>query len=181
MKLIVLDRDGVINEDSDAYIKSPDEWHAIPGSLEAIARLNGAGYRVVVATNQSGLARGYFDLATLERIHDKMQAALAAVGGRIDRIFHCPHGPDDFCDCRKPQPGLFRQVALAYGVDLRGVLAVGDSFRDLEAARSAGARPVLVKTGKGERTLAKRGDELDGTPIYSDLAAVVADLLSGKL
>src|SRR5690606_15356620 len=130
MRLVILDRDGVINEDSDAYIKSPDEWIPIPGSLEAIARLNRAEYRVVVASNQSGLARGLFDADTLSRIHEKMHRALADVGGAVDAVFFCPHGPDDECDCRKPRPGLLQDIARRLNVSLRGVPAVGDSLRD---------------------------------------------------
>ena len=176
MKLIILDRDGVINEDSDDYIKSPAEWIPIPGSLEAIARLVRAGYRIAVATNQSGIARGLFDLETLERIHGKMCAAVAAAGGEIAAIHFCPHGPDDHCACRKPQPGLLRDIAVRFNTDLAGVPAVGDSLRDLQAARAVGARPMLVRTGKGESTV-HRGEGLDGVEIYADLAAVVDALL----
>lgn len=177
MKLIVLDRDGVINQDSDEYIKSPEEFIPIPGSLEAIARLTQAGWRVVVATNQSGVARGYYDLATLQRIHDKLHRLLAGLGGQVEAIFYCPHGPDDQCDCRKPRPGLFRDIESRLQVVLHGVPAVGDSLRDLEAAIAVGAAPILVRTGKGERTLAK-GKGLDGIPVFADLAAVVDSLLS---
>lgn len=174
--LIILDRDGVINYDSDEYIKSPDEWLAIPGSLEAIARLNRAGYKVAVATNQSGLARGYFDLATLAKIHKKMHAELAHVGGTIDAIFFCPHGPEDGCACRKPKPGLLKDIAKEFNCDLPGVPAVGDSLRDVEAARAVGAKPILVRTGKGLRTLQKGGIPAD-VAVYDDLAALVDVLL----
>ncbi len=167
MGFVILDRDGVINEDSDAFIKSPDEWIPIPGSLEAIELLTLKGFRIVVLTNQSGIARGYFDTAMLEQIHQRMRAAVEARGGRIEAIFHCPHGPEDFCECRKPKAGLFRMFAEQFGVDLRGIPAVGDSFRDLEAARSVGASPMLVETGKGQRTLARYPD-LD-LPIFSNL------------
>ncbi len=177
MKLIILDRDGVINEDSDDYIKSPEEWVAIPGSPEAIARLNRAGYRVVVASNQSGVGRGLFDMDMLMRIHDKMHLAIAAVGGEVEAIFFCPHRPEDRCDCRKPKPGLFEDIAERLRVDVRGVPAVGDSRRDLQAAQAVGAQPILVRTGKGERTLAK-GEGLEGVPVYDDLAAAVEALLS---
>lgn len=179
MRLIILDRDGVINQDSDEYIKSPDEWVPISGSLEAIARLNRADYRVVVASNQSGLARGYFDLDTLSQIHEKMYRMLASHGGRIDAVFFCPHGPEDSCACRKPQPGLLEEISSRLRVSLDGVPAVGDSLRDIEAARAVGAKPILVRTGKGERTLAK-GDGLDDVPVYEDLAAYVAALLAGR-
>lgn len=176
MKLIILDRDGVINEDSDDYIKSPDEFIPIPGSLEAIARLSQAGWRIAVATNQSGIARGYYDLATLQRIHDKLHRQLSQLGGQIEAIFFCPHGPDDNCTCRKPKPGLFQDIEARLQVSLKGVPTVGDSLRDLEAAQAVGARPILVRTGKGERTIAK-GKGLDGIPVYPDLAAVVDELL----
>ena len=167
MSFIILDRDGVINEDSDAYIKSPEEWIPIPGSLEAIAMLTQKGYRIVVLTNQSGLARGLFDAVALERIHAKMNAAIETAGGRIEAIFHCPHGPEDACECRKPKPGLFRAFAEQYGVDLANIPAVGDSYRDLQAAWAVGAAPILVETGKGARTLARHPD-LD-VPIFSNL------------
>ncbi|MEJ2554034.1 MAG: D-glycero-beta-D-manno-heptose 1,7-bisphosphate 7-phosphatase [Gammaproteobacteria bacterium] len=176
MKLIILDRDGVINEDSDDYIKSPEEWRPIPGSLDAIARLTRAGYRIAVATNQSGVARGLFDGDTLQRIHDKMRGAVAATGGEIAAIFFCPHGPDAGCACRKPQPGLLREIGAHFNVDLTGVPAVGDSLRDIQAARAVGARPILVRTGKGEGTV-RRGEGLAGVAVYPDLAAAVDSLL----
>lgn len=172
---ILLDRDGVINEDSDAYIKSPEEWLPIPGSLEAIALLNQRGFRVVVLTNQSGIARKLFDLTTLGRIHDKMLTAVAAMGGRIEDIFFCPHGPEDSCPCRKPKPGLFHQFATHYQINLDNIPAVGDSFRDLEAAMAVGAKPILVKTGKGQKTLQEH-PELS-LPIYSNLYEAVQQLL----
>lgn len=177
MKLIILDRDGVINEDSDDYIKTPEEFHPIPGSLEAITRLNQAGYRVVVATNQSGVARGYFTLDTLNRIHAKLQRALAAVGGHLDAIVYCAHGPDEGCTCRKPQPGMLVEIAARLGTTLSGVPAVGDSLRDIEAARAAGATPILVRTGKGEGTLKDEVPALSDVPVYADLATVVDHLL----
>lgn len=180
MQLIILDRDGVINEDSDDYIKSPDEFIPIPGSLEAITRLNHAGYMVLIATNQSGIARGLFSMDTLDQIHDKLKRLLSAYGGRIDGIFFCPHGPDDHCHCRKPQPGLYEEIAHRLDTDLDGVPAVGDSLRDLQAAQQVGASPILVRTGKGERTLAKR-EGLDGIPVYSNLASYVDHLLEGQL
>lgn len=176
MKLVILDRDGVINEDSDDYIKSPEEFRFIPGSLEAIARLNQAGYRVAVATNQSGIARGYFELDTLNEMHEKLRRGLAAVGGHVDAIVFCPHGPDDQCRCRKPLPGMLSEIGERFSVDLKDVPVVGDSKRDLEAAQAVGARPILVRTGKGERTLEKSG-ELSGIPVYDNLAAAVDALL----
>jgi D-glycero-D-manno-heptose 1,7-bisphosphate phosphatase len=177
MKLVILDRDGVINFDSPNYIKSPAEWKAIPGSPEAIARLNQAGYRVVVATNQSGVGRQLFDMDTLNAIHEKMHKTVAAAGGRIDAIFFCPHPADSSCDCRKPKPGMFERIAACYNIDLTSVPAVGDSLRDLQAAATAGALPMLVLTGKGEKTLAD-GDLPEDTLVFKDLAAAVDDLIS---
>lgn len=180
MKLIILDRDGVINHDSDDYIKLPEEWVPIPGSLEAIARLHREGYRVVVATNQSGVARGLFEMDTLARIHAKMLDAVRAKGGEIDAIFFCPHEPEDNCRCRKPQPGLFEEIADRLKVNLNGVYAVGDNEHDIVAARLVSARPVLVRTGNGKRTQ-KKSKALADVPVYDDLAAFTDDLLSGTL
>lgn len=177
MPLVILDRDGVINEDSDAYIKSIDEWIPIPGSLRAIARLNKAGYTVVVVTNQSGIARGLFTIDTLTNIHQRMTDSLAAEGGVIDAIFFCPHGPADHCECRKPKAGLMHDVAKRYAISLQGVPAVGDSLRDIQAAVAVGARPILVRTGKGQRTIAA-GKGLEGIEIYSDLATCVDALIN---
>ncbi len=172
MKLVILDRDGVINQDSDAYIKSPNEWRPIAGSLEAIARLNQAGYHVVVATNQSGVGRGLFEMATLNAIHDKMHRALAQVGGRIDAVFFCPHAQDAGCACRKPKPGLLEEIASRLNVNLKNVPAVGDGLRDLQAAAAVGAAPILVLTGKGAKTR-KDGGLPEGTQIFADLAEAV--------
>lgn len=176
MKLIILDRDGVINYDSDQFIKSPEEWKPLPGSLEAIARLSQAGYRVVVATNQSGVGRGLFDMPMLNAIHEKMHKACAQTGGRIDAVFFCPHAADANCECRKPKSGMIREIAERYGMDLDGVPSVGDSLRDLEASIRLGAQPVLVLTGKGTKTHAKGGLPL-GTLVYPDLAAFVATIV----
>ncbi len=175
-KLIVLDRDGVINHDSDEFIKSPSEWIPIPGSMEAIARLNQAGYRVVVATNQSGLARGFFDIVTLNAIHQKMHAAAHMAGADIDAVFFCPHAADDNCDCRKPKPGMLHEIAQRFEMNLKGVPNVGDSLRDLQAGFVAGCTPYLVLTGKGEKTRAKGGLP-PGTTVHADLAGVVDHLL----
>lgn len=175
MTFLILDRDGIINEDSDEYIKSPEEWIPIPGSLDAIAQLTQKGYRIVVLTNQSGVARGLFDLAMLERIHIKMISMVEMAGGKIEAIFYCPHGPEHFCDCRKPRPGLFHAFATRYGVDLAGIPAIGDSYRDVQAAEAVGASPILVETGKGRRTLA-RHTELD-IPIFSNLYEAAQHLL----
>ena len=179
LKLIVLDRDGVINHDSDHFIKSPEEWRAIPGSLEAIARLNQAGYRVVVATNQSGVGRGLFGMTMLTSIHEKMFKALAQAGGRIDAVFYCPHAADSQCDCRKPKPGMLEAIASRFGVELTDVPAVGDGLRDLQAAHAVGARPMLVLTGKGEKTLAA-GNLPPGTMVFPDLAFAASALLAGE-
>jgi D-glycero-D-manno-heptose 1,7-bisphosphate phosphatase len=149
MKLVILDRDGTINVDSDDYVKSADEWTPLPGAIEAIARMNHAGWHVVVATNQSGLGRGLFDLGALNAMHAKMHKLLAAQGARVDAVFFCPHGPEDDCRCRKPLSGLFEQIGERFGVDLRGVPAVGDSLRDLQAGVAVGCEPHLVLTGKG--------------------------------
>jgi len=175
MKLVVLDRDGVINLDSDQYIKSPDEWKPIAGSLEAIARFTQAGFRVVVATNQSGMGRGLFDMATLNAMHEKMHKAVSELGGRIDAVFFCPHAQDAGCACRKPKPGMLLEIAERFNISLAGVPAIGDSLRDLQAASAAGARPILVLTGKGEQTL-KAGGLPEGTEIHPDLAAAAMAL-----
>lgn len=177
MKLIILDRDGVINQDSEHYIKSPEEWVPLAGSLEAIARLNQGGYRVMVATNQSGIARGLFDIDALQAIHQKMQNVLEKVGGHIDGIFFCPHGPDARCRCRKPKPGLFHQIEKRLRVDLHEVPAVGDSLRDIIAAQRAGATPILVRTGSGQRTQSLK--ELPrNIRVFQDLAAAVDALIN---
>jgi D-glycero-D-manno-heptose 1,7-bisphosphate phosphatase len=181
MKLIILDRDGVINEDSDDYIKSPDEWIPVPGSLDAIARLNHAGYNVAVASNQSGIARGYFSLETFAAMNVKMSEMLSHSGGRIDGMFFCPHGPDDGCDCRKPKPGLLTEIGNRFQTSLANVMFVGDNINDIKAARAAGARPVLVRTGKGEQTAKMiAANNPDNVPVYDDLADFVNTLLDGE-
>jgi D-glycero-D-manno-heptose 1,7-bisphosphate phosphatase len=177
MKLVILDRDGVINFDSVQFIKSPAEWKPIPGSLEAIARLNQAGYRVVVASNQSGVGRGLLDMSTLNEINGKMHQALAVVGGRIDAVFYCPHANDADCECRKPKPGMLHEIARRFNVDLVGVASVGDSLRDLQAAATVGARPFLVRTGKGVKT-AEAGGLPEGTIVVENLADAVDRILS---
>ncbi|MEW6444680.1 MAG: D-glycero-beta-D-manno-heptose 1,7-bisphosphate 7-phosphatase [Pseudomonadota bacterium] len=176
-RLVILDRDGVINEDSDDFIKSVDEWEALPGSIEAIARLKQAGWTVGIATNQSGIARGLYDEATLHAMHDKLATLLAEHGVEVDYIAFCPHGPESDCRCRKPLPGMYEEIAGHFGCDLAGVPVIGDSLRDLEAAVAAGARPMLVRTGKGERTLAKGGLP-ENTPVFDDLAGAVDALLA---
>ena len=173
MKLVILDRDGTINVDSDEFIKSPDEWTPLPGALEAIARLNHAGWHVAVATNQSGLGRGLFDVAALNAIHAKMHKAVSAFGGRIDAVFYCPHSPDEGCQCRKPMPGLFEQIGERFGVDMKNTPVVGDTPRDLVAGVAVGCVPHLVLTGKAEGL---RGQPLPTdypahTTVHQDLAA----------
>ena len=179
VKLIVLDRDGTINHDSEQFIKSPDEWRPIPGSLEAIARLNHAGYRVAVATNQSGIGRGLFDMGTLNAIHEKMHRALAHVGGRVDAVFYCPHTADASCGCRKPKPGLLQEAGRRFNVDMGGVAVIGDGVRDLQAADAVGSQPMLVLTGKGEKTL-RDGNFPANTVIFPDLAFAVSALLANQ-
>ena len=176
MKLVILDRDGVINHDSDQFIKSPEEWKPIPGSLNAIAKLNHAGYTVVVATNQSGIGRGLLDMSALTAIHEKLQKMLLLAGGRIDAFFYCPHTADLKCSCRKPEPGMLLEIASRFDVDLKGVPAIGDALRDLVAAEKVGAKPILVLTGKGQKTLAS-GDLPEGTEVYSDLSEAVNSLV----
>ena len=176
MKLVILDRDGVINQDSAEFIKSPSEWKPIPGSLEAIARLNQDGYRVVVATNQSGIGRGLLDMATLNAIHDKMHKALTQAGGRIDAVFYCPHAQEADCSCRKPKPGLLQDIAHRFNADLAGVPCIGDSLRDLQAAEQVGAQPILVLTGKGSQTVAGGGLPAR-TRTFTDLAEAVKSIV----
>jgi len=179
-KLIILDRDGVINQDSPDYIKSPDEWIPIPGSLEAIAALNNAGFKVAVATNQSVIGRGYYTLEMLENIHQKMHRELALVAGHIDAILFCPHAPEDHCLCRKPKPGLFQQIFDHFHLteSFQTILAIGDSLRDLEAAKAAGCSPILVLTGNGEKTQQKLSDSFLETPIYPNLSEAIFALLA---
>ena len=179
LKLVILDRDGTINRASDEFVKSPEEWHPLPGALEAISRLNHAGFHVVLATNQSGLGRGLFDMAALNAVHTHMLKSLAAVGGRIDAIFYCPHAPDEGCACRKPAAGLLQQIEERYGVSLKGVPYVGDSLRDMQAAQTAQCAPHLVLTGRHADV---QGQSLPpgfpvSTHVPADLAAFVDHLL----
>ena len=175
MKLIILDRDGVINFDSDAFIKSPDEWRPIPGSLDAIARLTQSGWRIVVATNQSGIGRGLMDMASLNAINSKMHKAVLQAGGRIDAVFYCPDTADSDSPCRKPNPGMFLAISERFNSSLERVPAVGDGLRDFQAAAAVGAQPLLVLTGKGAKILAA-GKLPQNTVIYPDLAAVAQAL-----
>ena len=176
MKLVILDRDGVINYDSDQFIKSPAEWNAIPGSLEAIAKLTQGGYKVVIASNQSGIGRGLFDMDTLNAIHNKMHRATQKLGGRIDAVFYCPHTSESKCVCRKPKAGMFERIGACFNADLSEAFAIGDSLRDLLAAKAVGAMPILVLSGKGELTQANCTLPED-TLVFADLAAAVEHIL----
>ena len=180
-KLVVLDRDGVINRDSPNYIKTPAEWEPLPGSLEAIAALCRAGYRVVVATNQSGVGRGLFDTKTLDAIHKKMLDSVRDAGGELYGIFVCPHRPEELCECRKPKPGLFQQIEEKLSASLVNQPVIGDSERDITAARSVGAWAILVRTGNGTATEQSLKNE-DRVPVFDDLAdaarAVIKNTLS---
>jgi D-glycero-D-manno-heptose 1,7-bisphosphate phosphatase len=179
MKLVILDRDGVINQDSDRYIKTPAEWQPIPGAIEAIARLHQGGFRVVVATNQSGIGRGLFDMATFNAMNDKMMEMVFRQGGRIDALFFCPHTDAENCNCRKPKTGMYEEIAARMHVDLKGVPCVGDAMRDLQAAEAVGGQPILVLTGKGKKT-----KEIGGLPrktlVFADLAEVSRHLVAAK-
>lgn len=177
MTYIILDRDGVINHDSEHYIKTPDEWLPIPGSLEAIAQLNRQGYRILIATNQSGVARGFYDLEMLDAIHEKFVRELAAVGGYVEEIFFCPHHPDEGCECRKPKPGLFYAMKKKYPIHFADTYFIGDSFSDIQVAEEVGCKPLLVLTGKGELTL-KKHPEVQSTPTFANLASAVDYVIS---
>ena len=177
MKLVILDRDGVINYDSAQFIKSPNEWIPIPGSLEAIALLNQSGFRVALASNQSGISRGLFDMATLNAIHDKMHRALSQFGGRIDALFYCPHAADANCDCRKPKSGMIEEIGRRFSIDLKGVPSVGDSLRDLQAGAALGTQNILVRTGKGETTLINGGLPKN-TWVCADLAEAAQRIIT---
>lgn len=178
--LIVLDRDGVINRESAEFVKSSAEWVPLPGSIEAIAKLSAAGFTVAVASNQSGLARGLFDRRALTAMHKKLRRLVGKHGGRIDRIVVCPHGPDDRCNCRKPQPGLLEKLARHYHISMRGVPIIGDSLRDLEAAAAVGAKPILVRTGNGRETEARLRASLANTDVFDDLASAATNLISRR-
>ena len=178
-KVVVLDRDGVINRESDEFIKSPAEWQPLPGSIEAIADLSRAGFLITLATNQSGLARGLFDLATLESIHEKFRSLVESKGGAVDGIFFCPHGPNEGCSCRKPATGLLRQIEAEFSLNLRNRWFIGDSLRDLQAARTHGCKPVLVRTGNGTKTenlLENNG--LTEVDVFDDLRQAANALLA---
>lgn len=177
-RFILLDRDGVINQDCDDYIRCPAQWVPIPGSMDAIAALTQAGFRIAIVSNQSGLARGLFDLGTLNAMHRKLRELVSLGGGRLEMILFCPHGPDEHCACRKPQPGLLRSISERTGLDLRGLPLIGDSLSDIRAARQVGMAPMLVKTGKGLRTLGLGTADLKGVPVFEDLRAAADDLIN---
>lgn len=179
MALIILDRDGVINKDSDDYIKSPDEWHPIDGSLEAITKLSQNGYQVIVATNQSGIGRKLFTIEALNAIHSRMKTELSQFGGVIDAIFYCPHLPKDDCRCRKPKPGLYNDISERLRIPLNKVYCIGDKMTDIKAIQSAGGKPVLVRTGKGQSEI-DQGLVPDGIPIYDNLASFVNEIVIVK-
>jgi D-glycero-D-manno-heptose 1,7-bisphosphate phosphatase len=176
-RLVILDRDGVINHDSREFVKSADEWLPLDGSIEAIAALSRAGFVIAVASNQSGLARGLFDTRALAAMHKKLHDLVAAAGGRVDHIAICPHGPDDDCDCRKPRPGLLHQIGTRFDTSLAGTPVVGDSLRDIQAAASVDARPILVRTGNGKNTEGILPPDLSSIEVYDDLSAAVTALL----
>lgn len=190
MKLLILDRDGTLNRSRDDYVASADEWEALPGALEAVARLNQGGWRVVIATNQSGIGRGLFDMASLNAIHTKMHRALAAAGGRVEAVFFCPHAPEDGCHCRKPEPGLFEQIGERFGVPLAEVPVAGNALRHIQAGATAGCPPHLLMTGKSEHLRGQTGLSLDadlstllpnvppGTRLHEDLPAFADWLLA---
>lgn len=177
IELLILDRDGVINHDSDNYIRHPDEYHPIVSSLQAIARCNQAGVPVVVATNQSGVGRGYYSLETLDAIHEKMHQALEKHGAWIDKLYFCPHKPDVGCTCRKPSPGLLQAIRADYPEQFKAAIMVGDSWSDWQVAKTAGVEPYLVRTGKGERTLEKHAMDIPVNRIFADLSSVVSNTI----
>ena len=181
MKLVILDRDGVINKESDAFVKNADEWLPIKGSIKAIARLYKAGFTVVVTTNQSGLGRGLFEVSDLDAMHKKMTTLVEQAGGKLAGIFYCPHHPDDNCDCRKPKAGLIDQVEQALSVSAKGAFAIGDSQRDLEAGITKGCTPILVKTGKGQKTLqqivVEQNTAFHNLAIYNSLADAAEEII----
>jgi D-glycero-D-manno-heptose 1,7-bisphosphate phosphatase len=182
VKLVILGRDGILNDFRDDHVKAPDEWFPIPGALEAVARLNHAGWHAVVATNQSGIGRGMIDMASVNAVHAHMYKCLMAVGGRIDAVFFCPHTPEDGCDCRKPKPGLMHDIALRYGIDLKQVPMVADTLRDLQAAAAAGCEPHLVLSGRaaglGPDEVQRILDQVPGSRVHDDLPAFAEHLLT---
>jgi D-glycero-D-manno-heptose 1,7-bisphosphate phosphatase len=184
VKLVILGRDGVLNVYREDHVKAPEEWLPVPGALEAVARLNHAGWHTVVATNQAGIGRGMIDMASINAVHAHMNRQLMTLGGRIDAVFFCPHTPEDGCDCRKPQPGMMKDIGHRYGADLAGVPMVVDTLRDLQAAAAAGCPPHLVCTGRAaaldEATLARFVELVPAARVHRDLGAFADWLLSGE-
>ena len=184
LKLIIIGRDGILNRFRPDHVKEPDEWEPIPGALEAVARLNHAGWHVVVATNQSGIGRGMIDMTSVNAVHQHMMKLLADKGGRLDAVFFCPHAATEQCECRKPAPGLMRDIGERYGVDLANVPMVCDTLRDLEAAHAAGCAPHLVRTGRAavadEATIAQWLRSVPGTTVHADMAAFAIHLVGGE-
>ena len=182
VKLIILGRDGILNLYRDDHVKSPEEWVPIPGALEAVARLNHAGWHTVVATNQAGIGRGMIDMASINAVHQRMMQRLAEVGGRVDAVFFCPHTPEDNCDCRKPKPGLMNQIAQRYGIEPRTVPMVVDTLRDLQAARAAGCEPHLVRTGRAvaltDAQVVEIVQQVPATEVHDDLSDFADFLLA---
>jgi D-glycero-D-manno-heptose 1,7-bisphosphate phosphatase len=181
VKLVILGRDGILNEFRDDHVKSPQEWAPIPGALEAVARLNQSGWHVVVATNQSGIGRGMIDMASVNAVHAHMAQRLAAVGGRVDAVFFCPHTPEDHCECRKPLPGLMVEIGKRYGIDLHLVPMLADTLRDLQAAHAAGCEPHLLRSGRAAsldaEQLAQILAQVPGSRAHVDLSAFAEHLL----
>ncbi len=181
LKLIIMGRDGILNQFREDHIKAPEEWVAVPGALEAVSRLNHAGWHVVVATNQSGIGRGMIDMAAINAVHVHMMSQLQALGGRIDAVFFCPHAPEETCDCRKPQPGMLLDIGRRYGVDLAQVPMVGDTLRDLQAAQAAGCEPHLVRAGRAAamdaEQVASLVEQVPGTIVHRDMQELATYLL----
>lgn len=182
MKLIILGRDGILNEYRDDHVKSPEEWQPVRGALEAVARLNQAGWHVVVATNQAGIGRGMIDMASVNLIHAHMNKLMQAQGARLDAVFFCPHTPEERCDCRKPLPGMMREIGRRYGVDLHQVPVAADTLRDLQAAQAAGCEPHLVRTGRAARLddaqVGQLVQEVPEARVHADLAALADHLIA---
>ncbi len=181
VKLVILGRDGILNEYREDHVKSPEEWTAVPGALEAVSRLNHAGWHAVVATNQAGIGRGMIDMASVNAVHAEMNRCLTEQGARIDAVFFCPHTPEEQCECRKPLPGMMREIGARYGIDLAEVPMVGDTLRDLQAAQAAGCEPHLVLTGRAaaldEATIRRYVEQVPRTLVHHDLAALAEFLL----
>ena len=182
MKLIILGRDGILNEYRDDHVKAPAEWVPIPGALEAVSRLNHAGWHAVVATNQAGIGRGMIDMASVNLIHAHMNKLMQAQGARLDAVFFCPHTPEEQCDCRKPLPGMMLEIGERYGVDLDHVPVAADTLRDLQAAHAAGCEPHLVRTGRAaqldDAVVEQWCKQVPGVRVHADLSAMAEQLIA---